>query len=190
MLAARGALDRDLDAELEIVGAENFAERTGAKRTVAHEAALRIDLGAGRGQVRYALRPGVIHHQPRAHLVRIPGQPARERTAQRRAQGARGFVSSIERVERLRVEQPRAHLARREIVVGMVRDDVGKPRGGLLRLAACERQFCLDLGDLDALERIVAVGRVSPRLIERGAGGGKVARLECNAHGFELSKHE
>ena len=91
VLAARRALDRDLDAELQVVGAENLAERAGPERALAHEAPRRIHLDEP-WALRRCGRPAVIRHQPRADLIGVAGQSARERAAQRGGKRAFGFI--------------------------------------------------------------------------------------------------
>src|SRR5207237_6117253 len=131
------------------------------------------NLDAGGRQVRYPVRATVIGHEPRADLVGIAGQPARQRAAQRGTERALRLASVIERLERARLDEPRAHLACREIVVRVARYDSVQQRGGSFCIAASKRELGLDLGDFGAFECVMSIGCMGARLIEYRSGGGE-----------------
>ena len=113
----------------------------------------------------------MVRHQPRADLIGVPGQGTRERTPQRGSERAGGFVDAAERFQCTRVHEPRTHLARRKIVVGIACDDGGEQGGRVCGIAARQRELGPRFGDLDTLERLDALGCVQ-RARSRAAAAG------------------
>lgn len=150
----RSPLERHLDTELEIVGERNSAKSACTQRAPAYEPARHIGASRTGG---YLHRPGGVftaaaHRDARAHVIRMPAEPAPESAAQCCQERTVGVLGAAECIKCASLQHARRDLAAGQLVGGVARHDIPQKSFRGFSVAARQRKLGPCMGDVDVRE--------------------------------------